>query len=89
MNPSTAHGPTSAKVPRLSGAQLNPYLNYSCDPNGMRHGVKVFAWKPIAAGDEITIDYRPNAFEDNETWVCSVGEPEMRLSLVGSNPLVR
>lgn len=25
------------------------YLNHSCDPNAMRRGVKVFAWRPIAA----------------------------------------
>jgi SET domain-containing protein len=31
------------------------YLNHSCDPNAMRHGVKVFAWRPIAAGEEVTI----------------------------------
>src|SRR5437879_11373168 len=38
------------------------YLNHSCDPNAMRHGVKVFAWRAIDKGDEITIDYRLNAF---------------------------
>jgi SET domain len=48
------------------------YLNHSCDPNAMRHGVKVFAWRPIAAGDEITIDYRLNAF-DGSTWPCHCG----------------
>jgi SET domain len=45
------------------------YLNHSCDPNAMRHGVKVFAWRPIAAGHEITIDYRLNAF-DGSSWAC-------------------
>jgi hypothetical protein len=48
------------------------YLNHSCDPNAMRHGVKVFAWRPIAAGDEITIDYRLNAF-DGSSWACVCG----------------
>jgi hypothetical protein len=37
------------------------YLNHSCDPNAMRSGVKVFAWRPIRAGDEVLIDYRLNA----------------------------
>jgi hypothetical protein len=23
------------------------YLNHCCDPNAMRHGVKVFAWRPL------------------------------------------
>jgi SET domain-containing protein len=38
------------------------FLNHSCEPNAMRSGTKVFAWKSIRAGDEITIDYRLNAF---------------------------
>jgi hypothetical protein len=37
------------------------YLNHSCDPNAMRSGVKVFAWRPIRPDEEITIDYRLNA----------------------------
>jgi hypothetical protein len=39
------------------------YLNHSCEPNAMRSGVKVFAWRDIAPGEEITIDYRLNAFQ--------------------------
>lgn len=38
------------------------YLNHSCDPNAMRKGVNVYAWKDISQGEEITIDYRLNAF---------------------------
>ena len=38
------------------------FLNHSCEPNAMRSGTTVFAWRPIRAGDEITIDYRLNAF---------------------------
>ncbi|MEX0683040.1 MAG: SET domain-containing protein-lysine N-methyltransferase [Dehalococcoidia bacterium] len=48
------------------------YLNHSCDPNAMRSGVKVFAWRPISAGDEIVIDYRLNAF-GGERWPCLCG----------------
>jgi SET domain-containing protein len=43
------------------------YLNHSCEPNAMRSGVKVFAWRAIGAGDEITIDYRLNAFGGERT----------------------
>ena len=39
------------------------YLNHACDPNAMRSGVKVFAWRPIRSGEEITIDYRLSAFD--------------------------
>lgn len=49
------------------------YLNHSCEPNAMRSGVKVFAWRDIQAGDEITIDYRLNAFDDTERWPCFCG----------------
>ena len=38
------------------------YLNHSCEPNAMRSGVKVFAWRTIRRGEELTIDYRLNAF---------------------------
>lgn len=48
------------------------YLNHSCDPNAMRKGTKVFAWKGIRAGEEITIDYRLNAFS-NERCQCYCG----------------
>jgi SET domain-containing protein len=49
---------------KASAVLLPPgcYLNHSCDPNAMRSGVKVFAWRNIRPGEEITIDYRLNAF---------------------------
>jgi hypothetical protein len=50
------------------------YLNHACDPNAMRSGVKVFAWRPIRAGDEILIDYRLNATR-GERWTCLCGTP--------------
>jgi SET domain-containing protein len=50
------------------------YLNHSCDPNAMRSGVKVFAWRAIKTGEEITIDYRLNAF-GGERWKCECGSP--------------
>jgi SET domain-containing protein len=60
------------------------YLNHSCEPNAMRSGVKVFAWRPIAAGDEITIDYRLNAFSDGESWPCFCGTASCSGEVVGS-----
>jgi SET domain-containing protein len=59
------------------------YLNHSCEPNAMRHGVKVFAWHPIAAGDEITIDYRLNAF-DGSSWPCQCGAETCAGAVEGS-----
>jgi hypothetical protein len=46
------------------------YLNHSCTPNAMRNGVKVFAWREISSGEEITIDYRLNAFDDDARSRC-------------------
>ena len=48
------------------------YLNHSCEPNAMRSGVKVFAWRRVRTGDEITIDYRLNAF-GSQRWKCLCG----------------
>ena len=59
------------------------YLNHCCDPNGMRNGVKVFAWRSIRAGEEITIDYRLNAFGDDR-WDCACGSPNCTGKVVGS-----
>jgi hypothetical protein len=59
------------------------YLNHSCEPSAMRSGVKVFAWRDITAGDEITIDYRLNAF-DGSSWPCHCGAPSCTGAVVGS-----
>lgn len=59
------------------------YLNHSCDPNAMRSGVNVFAWRGIRPGDEITIDYRLNAF-DGSSWACDCGSADCTGTVVGS-----
>ena len=67
-------------------AVLHPpgcYLNHSCDPNAMRSGVRVFAWKPIRAGEEITTDYRLNAFDGN-SWPCDCGSSVCTGKVAGS-----
>lgn len=48
------------------------YLNHACDPNAMRSGVKVFAWRDMSAGEEIVIDYRLNA-TGGDRWECECG----------------
>ncbi len=58
------------------------FLNHSCDPNAMRSGVKVFAWRAIRRGDEITIDYRLNAF-GAERWKCACGSASCRGEIIG------
>ena len=59
------------------------FLNHSCDPNAMRSGVSVFAWRAIRRGDEITIDYRLNAF-GGERSRCLCGGPSCSGVLVNS-----
>jgi hypothetical protein len=59
------------------------YLNHSCDPNAMRRGVNVFAWRDIQQGEEITIDYRLNAFGEDR-WDCACGSAGCRGYVVGS-----
>lgn len=59
------------------------YLNHSCDPNAMRSGVKVFAWRAIRTGEEIVIDYRLNAF-DGSSWPCTCGSANCTGRVVGS-----
>ena len=51
---------------------LGCYLNHSCGPNVVCKGVNVYAWKDILQGDEITVDYRLNAFT-GERWDCFCG----------------
>lgn len=59
------------------------YLNHSCEPNAMRSGVKVFAWRAIHNDEEITIDYRLNAF-GNERWRCVCGSRSCDGEIIGS-----
>jgi uncharacterized protein len=59
------------------------YLNHSCDPNAMRSGTRVFAWQDIRQGEEITIDYRLNAFT-GERWNCSCGSASCQGAVTSS-----
>ncbi len=58
------------------------FLNHSCEPNAMRRGVNVFAWRRIRCGEEITIDYRLNAF-GGERWSCACGSATCSGTIVG------
>jgi hypothetical protein len=59
------------------------YLNHSCDSNAMRHGVNVFAWRAIERGEEVTIEYRLNAF-GSSSWTCECGSENCTGTVVGS-----
>jgi hypothetical protein len=46
-------------------------------------GMGVFAWRPIAAGEEVTLDYRVNAL-DGDSWPCRCGTPVCTGTVEGS-----
>jgi len=47
------------------------YLNHACDPNAVSTERSVLALRDIAADDEITIDYRLNAYDDGDVWLMT------------------
>ncbi|MDQ2809880.1 MAG: SET domain-containing protein-lysine N-methyltransferase [Chloroflexota bacterium] len=59
------------------------YLNHSCNPNAMRKGTNVYAWQTIRQGEEITIDYRLNAFSADR-WDCVCGSHNCLGYVIGS-----
>ncbi len=59
------------------------YLNHSCDPNAIRRGVNVYTWKDIRQGEEITINYRLNAFT-GERFDCFCGSANCQGYVINS-----
>ncbi|MDP9321734.1 MAG: SET domain-containing protein [Chloroflexota bacterium] len=46
------------------------FLNHACDPNAVSTEAAVYALRPISTDEEITIDYRLNAYDDGTgVWV--------------------
>jgi hypothetical protein len=75
-----------AHVTWVDGRQLlvgypDCYLNHSCDPNAfLRYeadGIFLVARRPVAAGEEITLDYLINN-SGGESWPCDCGERRCR-----------
>jgi len=62
------------------------YLNHACDPNAMgTERDAVVALRTIAAAEEITIDYRLNAYDDGTgVWVMDCACDPAR----GSHPVI-
>lgn len=58
------------------------YLNHRCNPNAYcRHfsGVRyLIARRPIAAGEELVVDYALNSAISGYTWACECGEHNCR-----------
>jgi len=49
----------------------------------MRKGTNVYAWRAIRQGEDITIEYRLNAFTD-ECWDCACGSAQCSGQIIGS-----
>jgi D-alanine-D-alanine ligase len=58
--------------------------NHSCDPNTGYLGLNVMALRPIAAGEELTLDYRTMLNEDSEPFECHCGAASCRGSIAGA-----
>jgi 2-keto-4-pentenoate hydratase len=60
------------------------YLNHACDPNALgTERDAIIAVRDIAPGEEITIDYRLNAFSDDR-WDCVCGSANCHGFVIGS-----
>jgi hypothetical protein len=54
------------------------FLNHSCDANTRLSGRAIVALRPIAAGDEITFDYRTTEYDMATPFVCRCGAASCR-----------
>ena len=52
--------------------------NHSCNPNTVYRGLNVYAIRPIAPGEELTLDYATMMDENLEPFACQCGEPGCR-----------
>jgi D-alanine-D-alanine ligase-like ATP-grasp enzyme len=66
----------------------NPYewapQNHSCDPNCAYDGLDVVALRPIANGEELTLDYATFLDEHMEPFDCRCGSPKCRGRVTGT-----
>jgi hypothetical protein len=66
FNPETVRHPTN-------------FLNHSCDPNAGYDGADaIVALRPIAAGEEIRMDYGTFSFSFDHEFACRCGAPACR-----------
>ena len=62
-------------------------LNHSCDPNAWLDGLDVVARRPIAAGEEITLDYATFYGEAMPDFACTCGAAACRGTVRGTDHL--
>ena len=59
--------------------------NHSCNANTGYDGLNLVALRPIAAGEELTLDYGMLLDENAETFDCQCGAPNCRSVVSGTN----
>ena len=60
------------------------FMNHSCDSNTRAHDGADVAIRDIAAGEEITTDYRPE-MQAGERMLCTCSTPECEGVIIGTN----
>jgi len=58
--------------------------NHSCEPNTSFHGLNVIALRPIAKGEELTLDYAELLNEEGEPFECHCGVRSCRGLVTGT-----
>lgn len=61
------------------------YVNHACSPNAVSTRDTLYALREISEGEELTIDYRLNAYDDGHVWEmrCDCGAEEGPHSVLG------
>ena len=61
------------------------YVNHACSPNAVSTRDTLYAVREIRASEEISIDYRLNAYDDGDVWEmsCDCGAPDRPHTVVG------
>ena len=60
-------------------------FNHSCEPNAAFDGLNIVAWRPIAAGEPITVEYATFAGPDLAEFECHCGSPSCRGTIRGTD----
>ena len=62
-------------------------INHSCDPTAWLDGLDVVARRPIAAGEEVTLDYATFYGEAMPNFACTCGAADCRGTVRGADHL--
>ena len=63
-------------------------INHSCDPNTWLDGLDVVARRPIAAGEELTMDYATFCGPAMQSFACACGAAGCRGVVTGQDHLL-